>query len=113
MPYPSSDCREVGWGHGYFHSRKAKATAASISTALESGAAPWNLLYASEFSNSFQFPISGTLSLSPGFNMFFFQDQGHSPGSSLVRRDLTLQLNYLFDWLQGIAWGDAIKGKSS
>jgi hypothetical protein len=69
--------------------------------------------YAAEFSNSLQVPVWGNLSLAPGFNMFFFQDQSHQIGSSLVRKDLILQLNYLFDWHQGIAWGAALKGKSN
>jgi hypothetical protein len=69
--------------------------------------------YAAEFSNSLQVPVWGNLSLAPGFNMFFFQDQSHQIGSSLIRKDLILQLNYLFDWHQGIAWGAALKGKSN
>ena len=68
--------------------------------------------YAVEFSNSLQIPVWGNLSLSPAFNLFLFQDQSTNPGSSLVRRDLIVQLNYLFDWHQGLAWGDALKGKS-
>lgn len=69
--------------------------------------------YAVEFSNSLQVAIWGNLSLAPGFNLFYFQDQSHQVGGSLVRRDLTLQLNYLFDWHRGIAWRDALRGKSN
>ena len=69
--------------------------------------------YAVEFSNGLQIPVWGNLSLSPAFNLFLFQDQSTNSGSSLVRRDLILQLNYLFDWHQGLAWGDTLKGKSN
>jgi uncharacterized membrane protein YgcG len=69
--------------------------------------------YAVEFGNSLQIPVLGNLSFGPAFNMFFFQDQSHANGNSLIRKDLFLQLNYLFDWHEGLAWSDALKGKSN
>lgn len=69
--------------------------------------------YAVEVGNSLQVPIWGNLAISPAYNIFFFQDQSHATGNSLVRRDLLLQLNYQFDWHQGLAWGETLKGKSN
>jgi len=67
---------------------------------------------AAELSNNLQLQLWGNLSFGPGYNIFWFQDQGHIPGSSLTRRDWILQLNYLFDWHQGLEWKDVLQGKT-
>ncbi len=68
--------------------------------------------YAAELSNSLQIQLWGNISFGPGYNVFWFQDQSHAPGSSLTRRDWNLQLNYLFDWHQGLEWKDVLEGKT-
>src|ERR1035438_10437186 len=40
------------------------------------------------------------------------QDQSHNPGNSLTRRDWNIQVNYLFDWHQGLEWKDLLQGKT-
>jgi hypothetical protein len=100
LPHTKVDYQGITFGNFF-----AYGSSAGTSTALTR--------YAVEFSNSLQISIWGNLSLAPSFNMFFFQDQSHLRGSSLVRRDLNLQLNYLFDWHQGLAWRDALRGKSN
>jgi hypothetical protein len=100
LPHTKIDYQVLTFGN--FFAYGPSATTSSVLTR-----------YAAQFSNSLQISVWGNLSLAPGFNMFFFQDQNHLPGNSLVRRDLNLQLNYLFDWHQGLAWRDVIRGKSN
>jgi hypothetical protein len=68
--------------------------------------------YAAELSNSLQIQLWGNVSLGPSYNLFWFQDQSHNVGNSLTRRDWNVQLNYSFDWHQGLEWKDALEGKT-
>ena len=68
--------------------------------------------YAAELSNSVQISLWGNVSFGPSYNIFWFQDQSHKPGSSLTRRDWNLQLNYSFDWHNGLEWKDVLEGKT-
>jgi hypothetical protein len=68
--------------------------------------------YAAELSNSLQVQLWGNVSFGPSYNIFWFQDQSHKAGNSLTRRDWNLQLNYSFDWHQGLEWKDALEGKT-
>ena len=69
--------------------------------------------YAAELSNNLQIQLWGNISVGPSYNIFWFQDQSHAPGDNLTRRDWNLQLNYLFDWHQGLQWKYALAGKTS
>ncbi len=69
--------------------------------------------YAAELSNSLQVKLWGNISVGPSYNIFWFQDQSHSAGDNLTRRDWNLQLNYLFDWHDGLEWKNALAGKIS
>lgn len=69
--------------------------------------------YAAELSNNLQVQLWGNISVGPSYNIFWFQDQSHSPGDNLTRRDWNLQLNYLFDWHQGLEWKYSLAGKTS
>jgi hypothetical protein len=68
--------------------------------------------YAAELSNNLQLQLWGNISFGPAYNIFWFQDQSHKPGNSLTRRDWNLQLNYSFDWHQGLEWKDVLEGKT-
>jgi hypothetical protein len=68
--------------------------------------------YAAELGNSIQIQLWGNISLAPSYNIFWFQDQSHGIGDSLTRRDWNIQLNYLFDWHQGLEWRYALEGKT-
>ncbi|MGC2109681.1 MAG: hypothetical protein WA655_09200 [Candidatus Korobacteraceae bacterium] len=69
--------------------------------------------YAAELANSLQVQLWGNISIGPSYNVFWFQDQSHSAGDNLTRRDWNLQLNYQFDWHQGIEWKYALAGKTA
>ena len=69
--------------------------------------------YAAELSNNLQVQLWGNISVGPSYNIFWFQAQSHSAGDNLTRRDWNLQLNYLFDWHQGLEWKYALAGKTS
>jgi hypothetical protein len=68
--------------------------------------------YAAELSNNLQVQLWGNISFGPSYNIFWFQDQSHKAGNSLTRRDWNLQLNYSFDWHQGLEWKDVLEGKT-
>ncbi|MGA3318847.1 MAG: hypothetical protein ABSC64_20715 [Candidatus Korobacteraceae bacterium] len=69
--------------------------------------------YAASLNNTIQVQIWGNVTFGPGYNVFWFQDQSHGPGSSLTRQGWNVQLNYLFDWHQGLVLKDALGGKIS
>jgi hypothetical protein len=68
--------------------------------------------YAAELSNNLQLQLWGNISFGPAYNIFWFQDQSNKAGDSLTRRDWNLQLNYNFDWHQGLEWRDVLQGKT-
>ena len=68
--------------------------------------------YAAQLNNSLQIQLWGNVSFGPSYNIFWFQDQSHGPGSSLTRRDWNLLLNYSFDWHEGLEWKDVLEGKT-
>lgn len=68
--------------------------------------------YAAELSNNLQIQLWGNISVGPSYNIFWFQAQTHKAGDSLTRRDWNLQLNYSFDWHQGLEWKNALEGKT-
>jgi hypothetical protein len=82
----------------------AYGAAATTSTALTR--------YAAELSNNLQVQLWGNFSIGPAYNIFWFQDQSHSIGNSLTRRDWNIQANYTFDWHQGLEWKDVLEGKT-
>ncbi len=69
--------------------------------------------YAAELANSVQVQLWGNISIGPSYNIFWFQDQSHSAGDNLTRRDWNLQLNYQFDWHEGLEWKYALAGKTA
>ena len=82
----------------------AYGPAATTSTALTR--------YAAELSSNLQVQLWGNFSVGPAYNIFWFQNQSHSIGNSLTRRDWNIQVNYSFDWHQGLEWKDVLEGKT-
>ncbi len=58
--------------------------------------------YAANFTDAVQFQILGNLSLGPQYTLFLFADQATFTPSSLVRQQMSVQVNYNFDWHQGL-----------
>jgi hypothetical protein len=59
--------------------------------------------YGANLSESIQYNFWSNLSFGPQYAMFFYQDQSTSRPSSLTRQQLSVQLNYTFDWHSGLS----------
>jgi hypothetical protein len=68
--------------------------------------------YAFAFDNTLQVQLPANFTFGPSYNWFFFQANGHTPGSSLHRSSISAQLNYSFDWHTGQSLTKALVGKT-
>jgi hypothetical protein len=60
--------------------------------------------YAANLSDTLTVSIAGNLSLGPQYTIFLFGDESSVQPNSLVRQQLSVALNYNFDWHYGLSW---------